>query len=144
MKNSWIWGTVNSHSGKFLEFMVRMCYHFLFSTSKNSSNSNFLLNFLVFNNVRDDIKSSGKFAFFTRLMKTPERWLALPRRALLVSVIRKSSEDKLPGFRIIPQLHVHGKIATKNWGGEGVWDPIFSLVKIANLPKLLMWSLRDT
>ena len=25
--------------------------------------------------------------------------------------------------------------------GEGVWDPIFSLVKIANLPELLMWSL---
>ncbi len=39
------------------------------------------------------------------------------------------------------QLHVHGKTASKIWWGEGVWDPIFSLVKIANLPELLMWSL---
>ncbi len=40
-----------------------------------------------------------------------------------------------------PQFHVHEKIATKNWGGKGVWDPIFSIVKIANLPELLTWSL---
>ncbi len=41
----------------------------------------------------------------------------------------------------IPQLHIHGKSATKNWGGRGL---IFSLVKIANLLELLMWSLRYT
>ena len=78
---------------------------------------------LPFFNVTDTRKKSNDLCWrsishslFIRKMKPPERWRALPRRALFVSIFaQKSSKDvKTSCCDVVPRRHVTSGVMT-NW-----------------------------